>query len=117
MDPFLPEEDFTVWMGTRRDTRKVRQLKENPSATLYYFDPEGPAYVTLIGRIEMVDDPEERRRRWKEAWEPYYPEGPEGEFYLLLKFVPSRVEVVSYPHEIASEPDAWKPAIVEFDGG
>lgn len=114
MDPFPPEEDFTVWMGTRRDTRKVSQLEEDPTATLYYFDPGGPSYVTLIGRIRLVDDLAERRRRWKEEWAPYYPEGPEGDAYLLLEFLPSRLEIVSYPHEIASAPDAWKPEIVEL---
>lgn len=114
MDPFPPEGDFRVWMGTRRDTRKVGQLREDPTASLYYFDPDGPAYVTLIGRVRLVDDPAERRRRWKKEWEPYYPQGPGGEHYLLLEFVPSRLEIVSYPHEIASAPDAWKPEIVEF---
>ena len=38
MDPFLPEEDFTVWMATNPKSLKVQQLKNNKKVTLYYFD-------------------------------------------------------------------------------
>lgn len=38
MDPFLPEDDFTIWLATQPNTRKVKQIKNNPSVTLYYAD-------------------------------------------------------------------------------
>lgn len=121
MDPFAPESDLTVWMGTNRTTRKVEQLRRDPRATLYYFDPEGLGYVTLLGKAEIVDDLEERRARWRPEWADYYPGGPEGETYLLLRFVPHRLEIVSPEHGIADEPLAWKPRIVDLgperDGG
>jgi len=115
MDAFPPESNLTVWMGTNRGTRKVDEIRANPKVTLIYFDPANPGYVTLIGTARLVDDPEEKRARFKDAWKAYYPEGPEGDDFLLIEFVPGRLEVVSVKHGVASDPLAWKPAIVEFD--
>lgn len=116
MDPFPPEEDMTVWLGTHAGTRKVDQIRRNPKVTLFYLEPSGRGYVTLIGDAEMVDDPAEKAQRWKEAWQPFYRDGNRGEDYLLIRVRPRRLEVVSLIHGIAAEPDAWKPAIVELGG-
>lgn len=115
MDAFPPEDDLTVWMATDRDTRKVAELRADARTTLIYFDRDDPGYATLVGSARLVDDPAEKRARWKDAWRDYYPGGPEGESYLLIEFVPGRLEVVSVKHDIAADPLAWKAAVVEFD--
>ncbi len=112
MDPFPPEADLTVWMGTRSSTRKVAQLGREPRATLFYFDPAGPAYVTLVGRAQLVTDPAEKVRRFKKGWAAFYDDGPHGDDYVLIRFATERVEIVSIPHGIASGPKAWKPAVI-----
>jgi general stress protein 26 len=38
VDPFEPESDFTIWIGTNALTRKVSHLASNPRVTLLYFD-------------------------------------------------------------------------------
>ncbi len=116
MDPFAPEEDLTVWMATNRDTRKVAQMRADERVTLIYFDPGNPGYATLVGTVRLVEDSAEKQARWKDAWSDYYPGGPDGASYLLVEFVPDRLEVVSVKHGIAAEPLAWKPAIVQLDG-
>lgn len=115
MDPFAPEADLVVWMATSRDTRKVAELRADARATLIYFDRDNPGYATLVGRVRLVDDTGEKQSRWKDAWADYYPGGPAGASYLLLEFVPDRLEVVSVEHDVAADPLAWKPAIVEFE--
>ena len=40
MDPFLPEDDFTVWFGTNPKSRKVDQIMKDDRVTLYYVDHE-----------------------------------------------------------------------------
>jgi len=115
MDPFPPEDDLVVWMATSRATRKVAEIRADSHATLIYFDRDNPGYATLVGSVRIVDEPAEKRTRWKDAWKDFYPGGPEGPSYLLLEFVPERLEVVSVKHAIAADPLAWKAAIVEFD--
>src|SRR5690606_20224175 len=31
-----PDADLTLWIGTRRPSRKLEQLRDNPLATLYF---------------------------------------------------------------------------------
>lgn len=114
MDPFPPERDLTVWLATNAGTRKVSDLGRDPRATLYYFDAAGGGYVSLVGRAEIVDDPDQKQARWKDAWGPFYEDGNRGEDYVLIRFVPERAEIVSLEYGVASEPRAWKPAILEF---
>jgi general stress protein 26 len=114
MDPFPPSEQFEVWLATHAKTRKVRQVERDARVTLYYFDPKAPAYVTLMGRAELVRDSAEKSRRWKEDWAPFYSDKNRGDDYVLIKVTPHQLEIVSYPHGIASEPKAWRPVIVRF---
>ena len=114
MDPFPPEPGLIVWMATNPATRKALEIDRDARVTLVYFDPEDPGYVTLLGTARLVDDPAERRVRWKAEWEDYYPGGPGGDDYTLIEFAPTRLEVVSLRQRIADDPLAWKPAIVEL---
>ena len=117
MDAFPPEEDFTVWMATHRSTRKVAQILSDPRTTLHYSNPAGASYVTLIGRSEVIEDPDILVLHWKEGWSAFYEDGPRGDDFLLIRFRPLRLEIVSIEHGIASEPRSWRPAIVEFETG
>ncbi len=115
MDPFPAEDDFTVWMATNASTRKVRELADDPRATLYYIDAAGGAYVTLIGSAVVVADEAEKARHWKTEWNDFCEDGNHGDDYVLVHFVPRRLEVVSPAHGVASDPRAWKAAVLEFD--
>ena len=86
MDPFPPESDFTVWFGTKAESRKVNQIKNNPEVTLYYQDSDASGYVVIHGKAQIIDDQKEKQKRWKDAWEEFYPNNREG--YLLIKVSP-----------------------------
>ena len=40
-------------------------------------------------------------RYWKKEWEAFYPENKEN--YMLIKFVPDKLEIVDYRHNIIGE--------------
>lgn len=113
MDPFLPEEDFTVWFGTNANSRKVNQIKNNPKVTLYYLDNDESGYVTIHGEARIVNDKAEKEIRWKEEWNAFYQDKEEG--YLLIKVIPQWMEVVSYSRGIVSTTSTWEPPVVIFD--
>lgn len=115
MDPFPVEDGFGVWMATNASTRKVRELADDPRAALYYIDVQGGAYVTLIGSARVIADDAEKARRWKAAWDDFYTDGNRGVDYVLVHFVADRIEVVSPAHAVASDPMAWRPAILKLD--
>lgn len=113
MDPFIPENDFTVWLGTNAKTRKVEQIRTNPKVTLYYLEPNGSGYVMLHGLAQLVNDQAEKDKRWKVEWEAFYPNKQEN--YLLIKILPQWLEIISYSHGITGNNETWEPPIVLFD--
>ncbi len=113
MDPFLPDSDFTVWLGTNPKSRKVNQIKNNPNVTLYYLDSDGSGYVVIHGIAQLVDEPKEKEKRWKVEWEAFYPNRTED--YLLIKVSPEWMEVISYSRGIVGDPTTWQPPVVRFD--
>lgn len=115
IDPFPPEKDMVVWFATNPKTRKVRQIGRDRRVTLYYFDVQSLAYVTLLGTARLVNDVEEKSRRWKAGWETFYRDREAS--YLLVAVTPERLEVVSTKLGIGGDPTTWRPPAVEFGPG
>ena len=113
MDPFPPESDFTVWLGTNSETRKVSQIKNNPNVSLYYQDSDASGYVVIHGKAQIIDDQNEKQKRWKDAWEAFYPNNRKG--YLLIKVSSEWMEVLSYSRGITGDPKTWQTPVVRFD--
>jgi len=112
MDPFLPDENMVVWFGTNRNSRKVREIRNNPKVTLCYSDDKGAGYVAIIGTATLVDDPKEKTIWWKEEWGEFYKDQKES--YLLIKVVPEKLEILNYKHNILSDTLTWKTPSVGF---
>jgi general stress protein 26 len=112
MDPFPPEGDMTVWFGTNRRSRKVAEIRRHPTVTLYYFNRDDQAYVSLTGRARLVNNPTEKARRWKDEWEAFYPNRERD--YLLIEITPERLEVVSIKKNVVGDERTWQPPMVTF---
>lgn len=115
MDPFLPDDDWSIWMGTNRGSRKVRDIEADPRVTLYYYSPDHAGYVAVYGTAGLVDDPREKASRWKDEWEAFYTDREAQ--YLLIQVIPKRLEVINYSRAIGGDPETWEPPSVEFRGG
>jgi general stress protein 26 len=113
MDPFKPENDLTVWFATNPASRKVKQISHDPRVTLYYTAADNSGYVMIQGTAQLVNDGEEKERRWKEGWQAFYPDRKAG--YLLIRVTPVWMEIISYPHGIAGDPVTWQPPRVKFN--
>lgn len=112
MDPFAPDENMVVWLGTNSRSRKVAEIRRNPRVTLYYFDREGQGYVTISGIARLVHDPNEKARRWKDEWKAFYPDRAKD--YLLIVVTPETLEVISEKSKILGDPKTWTPPSVSF---
>jgi len=115
MDPFSPEEDMTIWMGTSRRTRKVHEIENDPRVTLYYASPDAVGYVAISGKATLIDDPMEKASRWKEGWEGLYADREAD--YILIQVIPERMEVINLSRGIGGDPESWDPPVIEFPGG
>lgn len=114
VDPFPAEERMVVWIATKAVTRKVSQIRRDPRVTLLCFDTQGLGYVSLLGTAQLVDDPKEKAARWKDEWESFYSDRNRGEDYLLIRVQPARLEILSAAHGIVSDPQTWRPALIEM---
>lgn len=112
MDPFLPEEDFTIWMATNPKSKKVQDIANNPNVTLYYFDKKNPGYVTIQGIAALVNSPQQKKRLWKEEWKNFYKD--RETHYLLIKVIPKKLKVISERHKILGDSITWKAPEVDL---
>ena len=112
--PSAPDADMVIWFATNSLTRKVGQIRADPRVTLTYFDSSDPSYVTILGTAEIVEDAAEKAKRWKDEWAAFYPNGPTGDDFTLVRVTPTRLEIVSESRGYSSDPKTWLPAAIEF---
>jgi general stress protein 26 len=101
-----------VWLGTNARSRKVAELRHNPRVTLYYFDRDSQSYVTIYGTARLVNDPQEKAKRWNDEWKSFYPDRAKD--YLLIAVTPEKLEVVSDSRGIVGDAKTWRPPSIRF---
>jgi len=111
-----PEEDWTIWIATSSKSRKVREIRYQNHVTVTFQDDKEYAYVTILGSATVVDDLQHKQRYWQDELIIYFPEGSTGEDYVLIEFVPSRIEIMNFAREITPEPYGLRPAILVRSG-
>ena len=114
VDPLGPDDAFTVWVATNPLTRKVAEVKRDPRVTLICFETGSESYVTVLAQASIVTDPDEKARRWKNEWTPFYSRGAAGDDVTLIRLAPRRLEIVSVARGMAGDPKTWRPLAVEF---
>jgi general stress protein 26 len=114
VDPFSPEDDFVVWIGTNGVTRKVAQIQADPRVTLMYFDQASFSYVSLLGTARIVRDPAEKAKRWKDAWARMYKDKNRGDDYTLICVTPSRLEILSPAHGLMPDRVTGRPVMLNL---
>jgi general stress protein 26 len=115
MDAFAPDEHMIVWFATNPLSRKVAEIRRHPRVTLYYFDRENQAYVTLHGIARLVTDKNEKARHWKDDWKVFYPDRDKS--YLLIEVRPLELEVVNVKKGVVGTSRNWDPPTVRFPMG
>ncbi len=107
MEPFEPDKNFIIWLATNPKSRKVSQLKENSSVTLHYFNKDNLEYVSLMGNAFLIDDDVIKSTKWKKGWERFYKNKKED--YMLIKFIPKTLEMISIANAYNGDSATWKP--------
>lgn len=105
MDPFPPDKNFIIWLGTNRFSRKVQDIRHNSNVALYYNDPKGGGYVTIQGQAEIVDDPAQKSKRWKKEWEQFYQNREQT--YILIKVYPEKLFIIDYRNGFTGDAMTW----------
>ena len=112
MNPFAPEKDMTVWLGTNAKSRKVKEIKNNSVVALYYASSGGSGYVVVRGNAYIVNDEKTKNKYWKSEWEEFYEDNKEN--YMLIKVIPEKLEVVDYGRGIVGDQETWAVPAVDM---
>jgi general stress protein 26 len=113
MDPFEPDENMVIWLGTNRNSRKVREILNNPKVNLFYTQNKGFGYVSITGIAKLVDDKAKKSVLWKDEWKNFYDQQKEN--YILIKVIPERLELLNYKKGITGNKRSWKTPAVDFN--
>ena len=108
-----PLPDLTIWMSTRRTSRKVEQIRRHPQATLHFARDnlsenfKGAYYASLMGEAFVHLDPASYADHAPtgDMRTQYFPNFPHD--YAAIRFRPRWLEV--YGRGITGEPDTWQP--------
>ena len=76
----------TIYFGTNTSTKRVSAFLKNPKASVYFMDPVQFQGLMLVGDMEVLSDPESKKRLWREGFEIYYPLGVTDPDYTVLRF-------------------------------
>jgi general stress protein 26 len=112
MNPFPLNDEFIIWFATARDSRKVREIKRNPKVNVYYANHiAGNGYVSINGSATVIDDKELLVKMKREYWN-----GIENwrNRFVLIKIVPTYIEVINYKHGLNNDPKTLKAPSIRF---
>jgi general stress protein 26 len=76
----------TFWFSTNTSSRRVRQLRQDNRACIYFVDENEFRGLMLVGVVDILQDIESRKMLWNEGYEMYYPRGVEDPDYSVLRF-------------------------------
>lgn len=117
VEPIFDREQGLFWIGTNPALRKVAEVRESPKVTLAYGNQRERANLVVFGTASIVSEPELRRRYWKGEWRMFFPGGPLGDDYVLLRIEPVRMEVLSFRRDVVPEPFGLCPVkLARVDG-
>lgn len=112
---WAPDDDFTLWMGTRRTSRKVAQIRTNPKATLHFArdDIDGnfanAYYASFMGTASVhIDDATLAARAPAEEHRMQWPNFPHD--YAAIRFKTEWLEVTG--RGIKGDVANWQPQAV-----
>lgn len=112
MEPLEPDNNFEIWLATNPKSRKIKQIDNNSKATINYFNKADLSYISLMGNAFIVDDNEIKAQKWKQSWEKFYKNQKED--YILIRFIPQTLELISYSKGYSGDKRTWAPHKVEL---
>ena len=79
-------KDF--WFSTNTSSMRVRQYRENPKASIYFYHKGLIRYegVMLRGTMEVLTDQATKERIWRKGDSVFYKKGVTDPDYCVLKF-------------------------------
>lgn len=86
------EPDADLWFVSALDTEKINEIKTHPKVGVLYYRDADNAYVSVSGVATIETDKDLIKRKWKESWKVWFPDGPDQHDLCLIKIEPHEAE-------------------------
>ena len=77
----------TLWFATRRDSRKVAELRHDDRICLTYSNSTGSEWVSVAGTAAVRDDRARIKELWRDMWQAWF-DGPDDPNLVLIEVDP-----------------------------
>lgn len=74
------------YFTTNTPSLRVAQYRDNPKASIYFYDKRFFRGVMLKGTMEVLEDAESKEMIWQNGDTMYYPKGVTDPDYCVLRF-------------------------------
>ena len=109
----LDEDDWTIRFITDGRSRKASEIRRAGEATVIFQDAND-AFVTLVGPATLLAEASEVRKRWKSAYDVYFPSDEDRANAALIEVNIQRMEL--WIRGVTPEPFGFRGTTVERDG-
>ncbi len=107
------DDDATVWIGTSPRSRKAREIASAPRVAYAVEDRTNFAYATVLAAAVVVTEIHLRRSLWEPGLSAFFPDGPDGDDFVLLRLASVEVEVMSFADGVHPHPYGLKAAVAK----
>lgn len=110
------DDDLTIWIGTSRSSRKVTEIDADPAVVYAVEDRAGLGYIATMGRAALDTTPEQCAALWRPHLLRFFPDGPNGDDFTLLRIVVHQVELMSFAAGLHPEPLGLRSVTITKEG-
>lgn len=87
--------DMVIWFATGLSTSKIKDIRKNPSVSVFIDDPHDQTNASITGKAQIITDGKLKKKFWREPFGFFFPGGPTDPDYCLLKITPKKIEYLN----------------------
>ena len=112
VQPIVEADDFEFFIGTDPKSRKVAEIAAHPAVTLAFNQSDEDASLVVYGTATVHHEPAVKEEYWKSTWRLFFPEGPLGDAYAVIRVRAERMELLSFQRNVIPEPFGLRPVVL-----
>ena len=112
VEPICDLHNFVFFVGTNPAFRKIKEISANPKVTLAFGNARENANLIIYGSATVSAEPAIKQRYWKGAWRMFFPNGPNGNDYAVIRVEVEKMELLSFRRNVIPEPFGLRPIVL-----
>ena len=113
LPPEPGDDDWTIRFITDGRSRKASDIRRGGKVALIFQFDEDDAFVALTGAAKLLEDASEVRRRWKDAYNQFFPTETDRANAAFLVVEAERIEL--WIRGVTPEPFGMQTTTLERD--